>query len=88
MKWILKFIAAAIVLATAAPAIAQVQTGSILVKSVDEQGGVIPGVNVTLTGPYLVAGSMSGVSDSGGVYRFPSLPPGPYAVKQIGRAHV
>ena len=65
----------------AAPASAQVQTGSILVKSVDDQGAVVPGVTVTITSPVLVSGSMTGVTDELGTYRFPSLPPGPYNIK-------
>jgi hypothetical protein len=65
----------------AVPAWAQVQTGSILVKSLDEQGAVIPGVTATVTSAVLVAGSQTGVTDQGGVYRFVSLPPGSYTVK-------
>ena len=60
---------------------AQVQTGSILVRVVDEQGGAMPGVAVTITSPALVAGTASGLTDEGGVNRFPSLPPGTYSVK-------
>jgi hypothetical protein len=65
----------------AAPAVAQVQTGSILVKVTDEQGAVVPGVTATISGPALVSGQTSGVTDAAGVYRFPSLPPGTYSVK-------
>ena len=50
-------------------------------KAVDDQGGVVPGVTVTITSPVLVAGSMTGVTDGGGVNRFPSLVPGTYTVK-------
>ena len=70
---------AALLAATAASA--QVQTGSILVKAVDDQGGVVPGVSVTISSPVLVAGSMTGVTDAGGVNRFPSLVPGTYSIK-------
>jgi hypothetical protein len=65
----------------ALPVAAQVQTGSILVRVTDAQGGAIPGVTVTLTSPVLVAGTMTGVTDTGGVNRFPSLQPGMYSVK-------
>ena len=41
----------------------------------------MPGVTVTLTSPVLVAGTMTGVTDTGGVNRFPSLQPGVYSVK-------
>jgi carboxypeptidase family protein/TonB-dependent receptor-like protein len=68
-------------IAFAIPAAAQVQTGSILVKAADQQNAVMPGVTVTISSPVLVAGSMVGVTDAGGVYRFPSLVPGTYAVK-------
>lgn len=71
----------AIFIATAAFAGAQVQTGSILVRSADEQGAVVPGVTVTISSPVLVSGTQSGVTDTGGAYRFPSLPPGSYTVK-------
>lgn len=74
-------VALVIVLAFALPALAQVQTGSILVRVNDEQGAPMPGVTVTITSSALVSGSMTGVSDQGGAYRFPSLPPGTYAVK-------
>jgi hypothetical protein len=81
MTWILRVVAAAVVLAFAIPAAAQVQTGSILVKTVDEQGAVMPGVAVTISSPVLVAKSMTGVTDAGGIYRFPSLVPGTYAIR-------
>src|SRR6516165_4064302 len=64
-----------------AVALAQVQTGSILVKSIDEQGAVVPGATATISSPVLVAGTQTGVTDQGGVYRFVSLPPGTYTVK-------
>src|ERR1041384_1357704 len=71
----------AFVVAVAAPVAAQVQTGSILIRATDPQGAVIPGATVTISSSVLVAGSMSGVTDAGGVYRFPSLVPGTYTVK-------
>ncbi len=82
MRWGLRIAAlAATALAVTSIVSAQVQTGSILVKATDEQRAILPGAAVTITSPALVAGSMSGVTDSGGVYRFPSLPPGEYTVK-------
>lgn len=68
-------------LVVAAPALAQVQTGSILVKVVDEQGAVVPGVTVTINSPALVSGQMVGTTDVRGVHRFPSLNPGTFSVK-------
>ena len=81
MKRIVSLFALLSALAGASVATAQVQTGSILIKAVDEQGAVMPGVSVTISSPVLVAGSMSGVTDAGGVNRFPSLVPGEYSVK-------
>ncbi len=76
--WLVSFV---IALLAALPLAAQVQTGSILVRVTDEQGGAVPGVTVTLSSPVLVAGTMTGVTDTGGVNRFPSLNPGTYSVK-------
>ena len=81
MKRIVSVFAALAALALAATASAQVQTGSILIRALDEQGALMPGVTITITSPVLVAGSMTGVTDAGGVNRFPSLVPGTYTVK-------
>jgi len=81
MKRIVGVIALALIVALASTASAQVQTGSILVKALDEQGASTPGVTVTISSAVLVGGSASGVTDSGGIYRFPSLVPGTYTVK-------
>ncbi|MDP3717013.1 MAG: TonB-dependent receptor [Acidobacteriota bacterium] len=75
------FAAISLMALATAPVAAQVQTGSILVRVTDEQGSAVPGVIVTLASPVLVAGTMSGVTDAGGVNRFPSLQPGIYSVK-------
>ena len=61
-------------------AFAQIQSGSILVKAIDQQGGVIPGATVTITSPVLPS-PLTGVTDSAGVYRFPSLTVGSYNVR-------
>jgi hypothetical protein len=82
--WMTRFFrlqAVLLFLSLAVPAIAQVQTGSILVRAIDDQGAVVPGVAVTISSPVLVAGSMTAVTDAGGVYRFPSLVPGTYSIK-------
>jgi hypothetical protein len=68
-------------LASLAPAAAQVQTGSIRVRTTDEQNAVMPGVAVTISSPVLVSGTLAGVTDASGVYRFPSLSPGIYTVR-------
>src|SRR6185436_13335874 len=81
MTRILRFFAVLAAFGLAAPVAAQVQTGSILVRATDQQGAVAPGVTVTISSPVLVAGSMTGVTDSGGVFRFPSLIPGTYSIR-------
>ena len=43
----------------------------------DQQGGVLPGVTVSLSGPSMM-GVQTQVSDSMGLYRFVSIPPGEY----------
>jgi hypothetical protein len=54
-------------------------TGSINGKVADSSGGVLPGVTVTATSTSLM-GVQSSVTDAGGNYRFPALPPGSYTV--------
>jgi len=69
-----------VALLLALPTAAQIQTGSILVRLTDAQGATLPGATVTITSPTLVGRAMSGTTDAGGAYRFPSLPPGNYQV--------
>jgi hypothetical protein len=63
-----------------APLSAQVQTGSIFVKIVDDQGAAVPGATITLTSPVLPR-PLVGVTDSAGAHRFAALTVGTYAVK-------
>jgi len=44
----------------------------------DSSGGVLPGVNVTLTGPNLLGGPRTAISNEDGIYRLPELSPGTY----------
>jgi len=81
MKRSLGVFAVLIALGLARPVAAQVQTGSILVRAADQQGAMMPGVTITISSPVLVAGTMTAVTDAGGIYRFPSLVPGTYSVK-------
>ena len=55
------------------------QTGSIVGKVSDNSGGRAAAVSVTLTSPVLLTPRTT-KTDSEGVYRFVSLPPGPYAL--------
>jgi hypothetical protein len=64
----------------ASPVWAQVQSGSIFVKVVDDQGAVVPGVTVTLTSPVLPR-PLLGVTDAAGVQRFSALTIGTYSIK-------
>ena len=66
-----KFITILFVLMLTASLSAQVRTGNIYGKVVDEEGNVLPGVTVTLTGS--VTASMTTVTSAGGVFRFISL---------------
>ncbi len=71
------FVFALLCLALAAPAIAQVQSGTISGIVHDEQGGVLPGVTVSLAGPDR---SATFVTEADGRFRFLDLPPGVYKV--------
>src|SRR5437879_10478619 len=77
-------VAALAVCLIASPAFAQgggaSTTGSINGKVADSSGGILPGVTVTVTSPSLM-GVQSSVTDAGGNYRFPALPPGTYTVQ-------
>src|SRR5580704_16733508 len=55
------------------------QVGTIEGRVIDQSGGVVPGVTVTVASPVLVSVRTS-VTDAGGVYGFPSLPLGDYTV--------
>ena len=54
-------------------------TGQLRGSVTDPEGGSVPGVVVTVTGPNLMGAAIA-TSDADGYYRFPALPPGEYAV--------
>jgi hypothetical protein len=54
-------------------------TGSINGKVEDSSSAVLPGVTVSVSSPSLM-GVQTAVTDTGGNYRFPALPPGTYTV--------
>ena len=62
------------------PALAQRTSGVIHGTVADASGGVIPGVTVTLRG-VAVQGAPISVTTEAGTYRFPSVPPGTYALE-------
>lgn len=57
-----------------------VQTGTLQGSAVDSQGGVLPGVLVTVTSPAL-QGTRTATTDENGVYLLRGLPSGEYTVK-------
>src|SRR5512143_1763546 len=63
--------------AMAFPLAAQSLTGTVAGVVKDEQGGVLPGVTVTLTGKM---GSRNTTTDAQGAFRFAAVDPGTYSV--------
>lgn len=59
-------------------AYAQISTGNIFGTVVDNDGGVLPGVTVTLTG---IGAPQTTVTDAQGQFRFINLSPGQYALR-------
>jgi len=81
-RFLLTVLAIALVAICLASATAYAQfgeaKGNLYGKIVDEQGGVLPGVSVTLTGQ---GAPRTETSDARGEFRFLNLSPGTYAVK-------
>ena len=74
-------LAAAVLFVAPSASIAQIGQTAVLTGTVtDASGAVLPGVTVTVTAESLIGGSRDAVTDENGVYRFPALPPGTYAV--------
>src|SRR3954466_2070465 len=67
----------ALVLGFALPVVAQIQGGNITGVIRDEQGGVLPGVTVTVQG---VDATQTFTTEGTGEFRFLNLAPGPYKV--------
>src|SRR5690349_5753374 len=65
-----------------APAAAQTgqMFGELVGKVTDDQGGVLPGVTVTLTGPAAM-GTPTATTNASGIYRFPAVNTGTYTLK-------
>src|SRR5688500_14950384 len=67
-------------LAFSATAVAQTITGTITGRALDSSGGVLPGVEVSITSPAMIGGARTAFTDEQGVYRFTQLPRGEYRV--------
>ncbi len=70
-------IVALLLLVAALPLGAQSLTGTVVGSVKDQQGGLLPGVNVTLAGK---TGSRSAVTDAQGGFRFVGVDPGNYSL--------
>ena len=67
-------------LALAASVFAQALTGTITGRALDSSGGVLPGVEVSITSPAMIGGARTAFTDPQGVYRFTQLASGEYQV--------
>jgi uncharacterized membrane protein len=78
MKKKILILALLFVVAAAGFAAAQTLTGVVGGRIIDQQGAVVPGATVTITGK---TGVKTTVSDSKGEFRFVGLTPGTYDIK-------
>jgi hypothetical protein len=58
--------------------------GELVGKVTDDQGGVLPGVTVTLSGPAAM-GTPTATTSASGLYRFPAVNSGTYPEVRAGR---
>ncbi len=79
MKRYVPLVLACLFLIAPAVAVAQETRGSIEGVVKDSTGGALPGVTVSVK-QIATNAVVTAVTDATGVYRFPSLPPGPYIV--------
>jgi hypothetical protein len=78
MRTVLLF--ACLLLCSVSPVLAQIEQGRLTGTVKDAQGGVLPGVTVTVTSPALI-GQRTAVTETDGRYLVTSLPSGTYIVK-------
>ncbi len=69
-----------IILVFALGAFAQMQNGNIIGKVSDKAGESLPGASLSISGPSLIQGSMTAVSNDKGAFRFFNIPPGTYVL--------
>jgi hypothetical protein len=81
---ILRVLAASAILLAFGLAPAAAQTGQVfgelVGKVADDQGGVLPGVTVSLSGPAMM-GTQTATTNERGIYRFPGVNTGTYTMK-------
>jgi outer membrane receptor for ferrienterochelin and colicin len=70
----------ALLLALAAPGVAQTETGRVTGRVIDQTGGVLPGATITLLSPGTGVARTT-VTDEAGRYVIANLQPGPYTAK-------
>ena len=75
------FVTTAAILVATLPAAAQSTTGTITGRALDSSGGILPGVDVSISSPAMIGAPRQAVTDSLGSFRFGQLPPGTYEVK-------
>ena len=63
--------------------VAQGLTGALIGTVTDEAGGVISGAVVRISSPALIGGELTTKTDERGQLRFPSVPPGSYALEIV-----
>ncbi|MDP1569214.1 MAG: carboxypeptidase regulatory-like domain-containing protein [Vicinamibacterales bacterium] len=75
------FVLALLCLLVPLTGVAWAQTaGTLTGRALDSSGGLLPGVDVTITSPAMIGGPRSTVTDAQGAYRFTQLPSGEYRV--------
>jgi hypothetical protein len=67
-------------LVSAATAFPQAITGTITGRALDASGGILPGVEVSVSSPSMIGGARTTFTDGQGVYRVTQLPSGDYRV--------
>ncbi|MFN7916546.1 MAG: TonB-dependent receptor [Vicinamibacterales bacterium] len=80
MSRVWSFVVALMLAVGITPALAQRTTGEISGKVVDESGGTLPGVTVTLRGEAM-PNAQPVITSETGIYRFPVLPAGTYELE-------
>jgi len=78
--WLLRALAIACVMMPIVGA-AQALTGALVGTVKDEQGAVLPGALVRVSSPALIGGTATATTNDRGQLRFPTLPPGLYALE-------